>query len=270
MNVHTTKELPVPETLIYEKADFVATITLNRPEKMNAYSAVMRQELANTLADAEADDQIRAVILTGAGRAFCAGADMSEGRLEAREKSSLLTIERAIIGPAYVMARMDTPLIAAINGAAVGVGFELTVGCDFRIMSTTAELNDLHVTRGLLADAGAPWLLPRIVGWENACEVLLLGEPIDAATAQRMGLVSRVVEPEELMSAARALAARIASKAPLSVRYMKRLMREGMSREQRPTMESSARLFRSLQDTDDLKEGVRAWLEKRAPQWQGK
>lgn len=258
------------ETLLYEKSDFIATITLNRPEKMNAYNGTMRRELAATLAQAEADDEVRAIILTGAGRAFCAGADMSEGRLEAREKGMELSLEHAVVGPAYVMARMDTPLIAAVNGHAVGVGFELTLGCDFRILSNTAKLNDLHVSRGLLADAGAPWLLPRIVGWENACEVLLLGEAIEAADAQRMGLVSRVVEPAELMPVARKLATRIASKAPLSVRYMKRLMREGMTREQRPTMESSARLFRSLQDTEDLKEGVRAWIEKRAPRWQGK
>ena len=258
------------ETLLYEIDEFVATITLNRPEKMNAYNGTMRREITEALSQAEADDKVRAIILTGAGRAFCAGADMSEGRLEAREKSMELTIEHAVVGPAYVMARMETPLIAAVNGAAVGVGFELTVGCDFRIMSNTAKLNDLHVSRGLLADAGAPWLLPRIVGWENACEILLLGEPVDAPTALRMGLVGRVVEPAELMDAARALAKRIASKAPLSVRYMKRLMREGMSREQRPTMESSARLFRELQATEDLKEGVRAWLEKRSPQWQGK
>jgi len=260
----------VTETLLYEKSDFIATITLNRPEKMNAYSQDMRRELAAALSDAEADPEVRAMILTGAGRAFCAGADLSQGRLEARDPSGFLTLEHAVVGPAYIMARMETPLIAAVNGPAVGVGFELTLGCDFRILSSSATLNDLHVSRGLLADAGAPWLLPRIVGWSNACEVLLFGEPIDAATALRMGLVNRVVEPEQLIPTAREFAARLASKAPLSVRYMKRLMREGLTREQRPTMESSARLFRQLQDTDDLKEGVRAWKEKRTPRFQGK
>lgn len=258
------------ETLIYEKADFIATITLNRPEKMNAYSSVMRRELSQVLADAEADDAARVVILTGAGRAFCAGADLSEGRLQAKEPAQQLNIEHAVVGPAYVMARMETPLIAAINGPAVGVGFELTVGCDLRIMSSKAKLDDRHVSLGLLADAGAPWLLPRIVGWANACEVLLLGEPIGAADAERMGLVNRVVEPEAVMPTALEFAQRLASKAPLSVRYMKRLMREGTTREQRPTLESSARLFRLLQDSEDLQEGLRAFAEKRKPRWQAR
>ena len=258
----------MPEAIIYEKSGFVATITLNRPEKLNAYSVVMRQEIADALADAEEDDAIRAVILTGAGRAFCSGADMSEGRLEGRDM--LLSLEYHIKGPAYVLARMDKPVIAAINGVAIGAAFELTVGCDFRIMADSARLNDMHVTRGLLADAGAPWLLPRLVGWSNACEVMLLGEFIDAPTALRMGLVNRVVPPAEVMPAARELADRLASKAPLSVRAMKRLMREGLMREQRPTMELSARMFRTLQTSEDLKEGVRAYLEKRPPRWQGK
>lgn len=258
------------ETLIYESRDHIATITLNRPEKMNAYSQPMRVELGNALSTAEADNDVRAIILTGAGRAFCAGADLSQGRLEARDPSGFLTLEHAVVGPAYIMARMETPLIAAVNGAAVGVGFELTLGCDFRILSKTAKLNDLHVSRGLLADAGAPWLLPRLIGWSNACEFLLFGEPIDSDTAYRMGLVNRVVEPEDLMPTARAFAEKVASKAPLSVRYMKRLMREGLTREQRPTMESSAKLFRTLQDSEDLKEGVRAWREKRAPRFEGK
>jgi enoyl-CoA hydratase/carnithine racemase len=193
---------------------------------------------------------------------------MSEGRLEGRD--ARLKLEYATRGPSYVLARMDTPVVAAINGMAIGAGFELAMGCDFRIMASTATVNDLHVSRGLLADAGAPWILPRLVGWEKACEVLLLGEPFDAATAQKLGLVGRVAEPEALMPAARELAGRLASKAPLAVRAMKRLMREGLNREQRPTMELSARMFRQLQTSDDLKEGVRAFLEKRAPRWQGR
>src|SRR5262249_25802385 len=148
------------------------------------------------------------VILTGAGRAFCAGADMKEGRLEGRE--SRLVMEYAIRGPAYVLARMNKPVVCAINGPAIGAGFEITMGADFRIMSQTAILNDLHVTRGLLADAGAPWLLPRLVGWSNACEVMLLGEKIDAENALRLGLVNRVVPPEQVMSVARELADRLA------------------------------------------------------------
>jgi enoyl-CoA hydratase/carnithine racemase len=254
--------------IIVETADHITTITLNRPEKLNAWSVQMRQEVADALAAAEDDDAVRAVILTGAGRAFCAGADIGEGRLEGRDM--LLSLEYATRGPSYVLARMDTPVIAAINGAAIGAGFEIAMGCDFRIMAETAVLNDLHVSRGLLADAGAPWLLPRLVGWERACEMLLLGEAVDAATARELGLVRRVVPLDEVMPAARALATRLVAKAPLAVRAMKRLMRDGLTREQRPSMEFSARLFRTLQQSEDLKEGVRAWKEKRPPQWTGR
>jgi len=258
----------MPEAILYEKSNFVATITLNKPEKLNAWSVAMRQDVADALSDAEYDDNIRAVILTGAGRAFCAGADMKEGRLEG--KDTFLTVEYAVKGPAYVLAHMDKPVIAAINGVAVGAGFEITMGCDFRIMADSARLCDMHVNKGLLADAGAPWLLPRLIGWSNACEVMLLGEFIESDKALQMGLVNRVVPVEQIMPAARELAERLASKAPLAVQRMKQLMRAGLNKEQRPTMELSARMFRDLQQSEDLKEGVRAYLEKRAPKWQGK
>jgi enoyl-CoA hydratase/carnithine racemase len=256
------------DAVLYEKSGFVATVTLNRPEKLNAWSVAMRQETADALSDAEYDPDIRAIILTGAGRAFCAGADMSEGRLEGRD--SLLTIEYAAKGPSYVLAHMAKPVIAAINGVAVGAGFEITMGCDFRIMADSARLCDMHVNKGLLADAGAPWLLPRLVGWSTACEVMLLGEFIEAKQALEMRLVNRVVPVDQVMPVARELAERLASKAPLAVQAMKRLMREAQNKEQRPAMELSARMFRELQQSEDLKEGVRAYLEKRAPQWQGR
>ncbi len=252
----------------YEQIGNIVTITLNRPEKLNAYTPQMRQDLADALAQAEDDNEVRAVILTGAGRAFCAGADTSGNVLGGSD--NLIGLEHAVRGPAYVLARMDTPTIAAINGLAFGVGFELTMGCDFRIMASTAVLNDVHVSRGLLADAGAPWLLPRIAGWEAACEVLLLGESIDANQAVALGIVRRVVQPDDVLPTARALAERLAAKAPLAVQGMKRLMREGLSREQKPTMELSARMYRELQKSEDLHEGIQAFQEKRAPLWKGR
>jgi enoyl-CoA hydratase/carnithine racemase len=253
-------------TVLHEVADHIATVTLNRPEKLNAYSAQMRIDLSAALRRAEADDAVRVVILTGAGRSFCAGLDLKEAGTTVTPPSP----EEAAARPQFVLAVMEKPLIAAVNGHAIGVGFELVMHCDFRVMAEDATLNDMHAKRGLLPDAGGTWLLPRLIGWSRACEVLLLGEPIGAAEAERLGLVNRVVPPAELMPAARALAARLAANAPLSLRYTKRLMRQGLQTEVRPALEEAIRVLWDLRKTHDWQEGLAAYREKRPPAFQGR
>jgi enoyl-CoA hydratase/carnithine racemase len=257
----------MPEsTVLYEVTDHIATVTLNRPEKLNAYGAQMRIDLSAALRRAETDDDVRVVILTGAGRSFCAGLDLKEAGTTVTPP----TAEEAAARPQFVLAEMEKPLIAAVNGHAIGVGFELAMHCDFRILADDATLNDMHAKRGLLPDAGGAWLLPRLIGWSRACEVLLLGEPIAAAEAERLGLATRVVPSAELLPAARALAARLAANAPLSLRYTKRLLRQGLHSEIRPALEEAIRLLWDLRQTHDWQEGLAAYREKRPPAFLGR
>src|SRR5438093_562119 len=157
---------PVPEAVVLYAVDqHVATITLNRPERLNAYNHELRDALVGRLREAEVDPDVRAIILTGAGRAFCAGLDLKE--THAHHQGPRRPDLDPLHAP-YVFATLDTPLIAAINGYAIGIGFEFALLCDFRIMAEDAVLNDMHVGRGILPDAGATWLLPRQVGWSRA------------------------------------------------------------------------------------------------------
>jgi enoyl-CoA hydratase/carnithine racemase len=255
------------EVVLYEVADHIATITLNRPERLNAYNHEVRDALGAFLRRAEVDPEVRAIILTGAGRAFCAGLDLKQ------EHAHHQGPRRPDLDPLhlpYIFAGMDTPLIAAVNGHAVGIGFELTLLCDFRVLAEDAIFNDMHVKRGLLPDAGATWLLTRQVGWSRACRVLLLAEPIDAPTAAALGLADEVVPREQLLPAARDLAARLVANAPLSVRYTKRAMREGLASDFQANIRLAGRLMGELGHTADAEEGKLAFREKRPPVFLGR
>jgi enoyl-CoA hydratase/carnithine racemase len=255
------------EVVLYEVAEHIATITLNRPERLNAYNHELRDALGGYLRQAETDPEVRAVVLTGAGRAFCAGLDLKQEH--ARHRGP----RRPDLDPLhlpYIFAGMDTPLVAAVNGHAVGIGFELTLMCDFRVLAEDAVLNDMHVKRGILPDAGATWLLTRQVGWSRACRVLLLAEPIDAPTAAVLGLADEVVPREQLLPAARDLAARLAVNAPLSVRYTKRAMREGFASDFQANVRLAGRLMGELGQTADAEEGKLSFREKRLPNFTGR
>jgi len=184
------------ESIFVENAGNIATITLNRPEKLNAISASMISELQQALCHAGEDSQVRVVVITGAGRAFCAGMDLASvagggsptGGGGGQE-------ERQIGHPSLplVMEAIDKPIIAAVNGAAIGWGMELVLLCDIKISSDNAVFGDMHVLRGAIADNGGLWVLPKLVGWSKAAEIYFVGDRMDAKEAERIGLVNRVV-----------------------------------------------------------------------------
>ena len=188
--------------LLYEKADRIATITLNRPERLNAWGGDIRTMLPEAMADADRDPEVACVVLTGAGRAFCAGLDLKEEaqREQARGMVDWLASPKTPL----IMLNTNKPLVAAIPGAAIGVGFEIAMLCDYRIGASTAKMGDRHVALGLVPDSGAVITLPRVVGWANACKILLTGEIFEADELHAMGVLNEVVEPEELQEAARA------------------------------------------------------------------
>jgi enoyl-CoA hydratase/carnithine racemase len=264
---------------IYEKSERIATITYNRPEKMNAWTPRMFDELRQAIDDAENDLDIGAIVITGAGRAYCSGADMGGlNRLAQRSEqpeagqSASPTQEAAEgMGRFAFMLSLKKPVIAAINGPAVGMGFANTLYCDIRIASERARMGLIFPRRGLAIEFGSSWLLPRIVGLANAVDLALTGRLIDAAEALRIGLVSRVVTDSELMPVARALAADLATQcSPLGISYVKRFIYQHLYTDLGTALRDEAESAGVMLRSQDFKEGVKAFLEKRAPKFTGK
>jgi 2-(1,2-epoxy-1,2-dihydrophenyl)acetyl-CoA isomerase len=258
--------------LLLEKDGHVAILTLNRPDKMNALSAEMRESLPRALQEIQADDSVRAVILTGAGRGFCSGADVAvqaaraAGQVAETGRQTLLQLVGSII---LGFEKVNKPIIAAVNGIAAGVGLTMTLACDIRIASANARFAAIWVKRGLIADGGATLLLPLIVGMEKALELSFTGDIIDAREAERIRLVSRVVPHEELMSRAKELAQKIASGPPISVELMKRVMWEKIRNQLREQLLFESYAQNVCRGTQDQKEAVKAFMEKREPQFKG-
>src|SRR5512143_1509904 len=208
--------------LLYDKADHVGVITLNRPERMNAISFEMLEQLATTLADADRDDAVRVLLLTGAGRGFCSGLDLKDAA-EGKGIGGAGTLSpgggaqhfgtRNL--PTTVLNQLDTPVICAINGPAAGYGLDMALGCDIRLMAEHTKLIPGFAKRGIIPESGGTWYLPRLVGWAKACEIGFLGDDLPAARALELGLVNKVVAAEELAAETQAWAAKIAANAPL-------------------------------------------------------
>ncbi|NLG67974.1 MAG: enoyl-CoA hydratase/isomerase family protein [Firmicutes bacterium] len=248
----------------YETRDGYAVVTLDRPDKYNALSLALLRELSAALDRAEADDAVRVVVLTGAGRAFCAGADVSE----MVAASSAAEAERWVSERAPLFERVagcPKPVIAAINGAALGGGLEIAMQADIRIAARSARLGQPEIRLGIIPGAGGTQRLPRLVGLGRALEWLMTGEPMDAEEDWRIGLVNRVVPDEACVVEAERLAARLAAQPPVALRLIKEVARRGLEGPLATGMAAERQAFVLALTTEDAQEGRRAFLEKRPP-----
>jgi 2-(1,2-epoxy-1,2-dihydrophenyl)acetyl-CoA isomerase len=256
------------ENIIYQKKEGVATITLNRPQALNAFTPPMNGELQRALKDADEDKTIRCFLLTGSGRAFCSGQDL-KGRTP-ENKGSLSASLRERYNPIILRLRRTEKIsVAAVNGIAAGAGCNLALACDLRVASEQAQFVQAFVRVGLAPDCGGSTILPRLVGLSKALELLLLGEPVDAKEALRIGLVAKVVPANDLPSASLAIAQTIA-RGPRSLGLIKRAVNRAVLPELEAQLEYEAYLQEIAGRSSDFDEGVRAFLEKRPPIFTGK
>jgi enoyl-CoA hydratase/carnithine racemase len=269
---------PAAETaaeVLYDVADGIATITLNRPERMNAISGPMLTKLSQDLLKANADPKVRVVILTGAGRAFCVGLDLVDATqgsgIGSASQAQAVSVNLDLRNtPPTILFNLDKPTICALNGAAAGYGLDTALGCDIRIMGESSKLAAAFVKRGVVPESGGTWLLPRLVGWSKAAELIFTGRTLSAADSLALGLASEVVPDAELMDRARAVAAEIAANAPLAVQSAKRLMRMGMEETFNDHVHHVYLQFLQLVRTQDFREGMASFLEKRPADFHGR
>jgi 2-(1,2-epoxy-1,2-dihydrophenyl)acetyl-CoA isomerase len=258
-----------PTVLVEVDAEVgVATITLNRPDALNSLTVPMKQELLAALRRVEVDPVVRAVILTGAGRAFCAGQDLKE-RLQPDAAPLGVELRERYNPIIRSMRALPKPIVGAINGVAAGAGASLAMACDLRIASEAASFALAFGRVGLVPDSGATWFLSRLVGATMAAEIALLGDPVSAGAALRIGLVGRVVGAADLASEARAVAARLASGAPRALALTKQALEAAWNGDLDAALEREADLQDVAGRTKDHQEGMAAFLEKRPPRFRG-
>lgn len=256
------------ETVLHDASDGVLTLTLNRPDALNAFTVEMKEALAAALKDASRDKGVRALILTGAGRAFSAGQDLKER--QGSEVPDLGTELRVRYNPIVLaMRRLEKPIIGAINGVAAGAGCSIALACDIRLASDEASFIEVFGRVGLVPDTGSSWLLPRLVGYAHAAEMVFTAEPVDAATAERIGLVNRVVPADRLIDEAADLARRLAKSAPLALALAKRGLNRALESSLEEALEYEAQLQSIAGRSVDHAEGVAAFVEKRQPEFRG-
>ena len=262
----------------YEVHDHVATLTLDAPQRMNTISPMMLTDISELLLRAEHDPDVRCIVLTGSGRAFCAGLDLQAR--QAGPKGGLGSLgggDGSFTGefdlrsaPPVVLHNLDTPTVCALNGGAAGYGLDLALGCDIRIAAENAKLNSGFAKRGILPESGGTWLLPRMVGYAKAAEIAFTGRTLTAAEALELGLVNQVVSAEEFPKRTEELAGEIAANAPLAVRAIKRMMRAAETETFEQNVHHVFLQLLPLLRTSDFAEGVAAFMDKRDPEFQGR
>jgi len=250
----------------------VLTLTFDQPDRLNAITRETLIALVSHLERAQADEAVRCVLFTGAGEAFTSGQDLdelAEGLGGSGSEEPVVALARFQRVTELVLG-LPKPTIAAVNGVAVGFGAELALACDVRLASTQARLGYVEATRGLFQTNGVLWLLPRVVGHGNAARLLIGGEIVDAQHALRIGLVSEILEPDDLLPKARALAERLAGNAPLSVRLVKEVLRDTWDSDLRQVMAREVDGMLTCLASEDLREGTAAFLERRTPRYTGR
>lgn len=270
------------DEILYDVDEPLATIRLNRPENLNAWTNRMGNELKHAVAEAEADERVVAIVLTGEGRGFCAGADMkglqslSEGgdfgsgggEAAAQADPGQADMEEGFRGAYSYLMSVRKPIIAAINGPCAGLGLPIALCCDLRFASDRAVFTTAFVRRGLIAEWGIAWLLPRLVGTANAMDLILSGRKIDADEAGRLGVVNRVVPHDELLQVAGDYARELAANcSPTSMKIMKRQVYEGLHQSFGESNREAIRLMGESLTREDFKEGVSSFLERRPPKF---
>ena len=260
------------QDIIYDEKGGIATMTLNRPDKMNAFSTGMRESMYRVVEHISQDKRVRVLIITGAGRAFCSGADVqtlagNANRPTNQQRPAEMGRERLSVH--VLIQKCQKPIIAAINGVAAGAGLDLAMACDIRIASDKARFAELYIRRGIFPVEGGIYLLPRLVGVGRACELIWTGDMIDATEAASIGLVTRVVPHEELEIATKELAEKLAKAAPLAIQRSKQAIYSGLNMDFESSMKYIQPLMREILQSKDHKEGTQAFLEKREPVFRG-
>ena len=259
--------------ILLEVEDGIATVTLNRPERRNAFTLPMIDAWAEALDACRRRADVRVVVVTGAGTAFCGGGDIEdlmEAGLECGPAAQRATIGEHVHRIPLALADMDKPVLAALNGAAIGAGLDLALAMDLRFAAASARFAETYVAMGLAPGAGGAHWLPRLVGPARALELLWSGEAVEAAEAERIGLVDRVWPDDELMPRTLAFARRLADGPTLAIRAIKRLVRDGLAGDLRTNLDRAAATYGVLSGTDDHREAVAAFREKRRPRYRGR
>lgn len=263
------------EEVLYEVGEGIATLTLNRPERLNTISGPMLARLTQLLIKANEDPAVRVIVLTGTGRAFCAGLDLVDATqgtgIGSDKQVSTVSVNLDLRNtPPTVLFAMDKPTICALNGSAAGYGMDTAMGCDIRIAGESAKMAAAFVKRGVVPESGGTWILPRLLGWAKAAELIFTGRTLSAKESLELGLVNHVVPDAELAAKTREIALEMAANAPLAVQSAKRLMRMGLSETFNDHVHHVYLQFLQLIRTQDFKEGMTSFLEKRPADFQGR
>ncbi len=259
------------EHIIYQVENSVATLILNRPDRLNALGLNMREEILD--AALRAEKEARVLVITGAGRGFCSGGDVKEMAQRREQQGEILsgetdmpTRDRVVLA----LRGMGIPAIASVNGVAAGAGCNLALACDIRIASTEARFGEVFARRGLHPDWGGSYFLPWLVGTAKACELIFTGDIIDAGEALRIGMVNRVVPPDQLQQATREFAERLAKGPPLAIRMAKRAIYKSLEEGLRSLLEYESYAQSICSRSEDAAEGIKSFVEKRQPEFKGR